>query len=1026
MNNSLFKKILACTGLVVLLSPDVHSQLTTEWARGWDGVQVNGGAWCTGTSNCSGGISTNMPAATAKIPTANAVATDKVGNVYTAGSFKGTTDFDPGTGLVTRTSKLATKDAFVSKLDANGDFKWVRAFGSPNNTNTNGTDEAYAVTVAESGNVYVVGEYFGALHFESQSTPLFTARGSASGTNVYDVFIAKLDSLGNLIWAQTFGGEGTISWGRAVTVDANENVYVGGLFYTTSYYGAGPTSGLPTLTAYATAPGTDAYILKLDKDGNFIWSRNWGSSGQIMQAHSFSIDPAGYLLVSGLFRGNNIEFNTTGSGSSTQLTSDPIASAVPFVAKYTLNGDFVWAKHFQWLNGGIGGYSPFPAKISTDPAGNVFVGGQVCGTYDFDPGTGTYYLGNIGTGSNPGSPFICKLDASGGFLWAKVFGTSNSNVRNIKTDAAGNVVVTGDFTGTGIFDTMQSVPVSFTSNANDIYLSKFHANGSLIWAKQIGSAGVDWPKGLTISEDGYIHIVGEFVGSTDFDPDAASGGVHVLATSATTDYDGFAAKYWDCNSVGAGGTVGPITGPDSICAGTSNTYSIPAIGSALSYTWTLPSGWTGSSTTNSITVTSTGPGTISVRANGECDSITVSLPVIVRTVGTVSAVTGPDSICAGSINTYTVPPVAGALSYTWNLPPGWAGVSNGNSYTAITPGPGAISVRVNGLCDSATSQPFQVVLRTVGTPGAITGPDSVCPGGTHTYSILPVHGAQSYTWELPNGWTGNSATNNITVTSGEPGIISVKAYGVCGDSSSVQTFQVEKEYVNAVTAITGPDSVCPGNTYTYYADPAYNAVSYTWMLPNGWTGASTADTIEVIAGEPGAISVIANGSCDTSAAQTTEVKWLKYGDIIITVDGYTLGTADNTYESWQWYRNDTLLPGATQSTYTVTDNGDYTVVVTRSGCPDTSGIYPVNNVSVSKVNGQQYDIQVYPNPVTNELFINSPVAVNLALCAMDGRELISVKNAVKISVGDLPQGIYLLRLSDHEGKLLKTERVTKR
>ena len=59
---------------------------------------------------------------------------------------------------------------------------------------------------------------------------------------------------------------------------------------------------------------------------------------------------------------------------------------------------------------------------------------------------------------------------------------------------------------------------------------------------------------------------------------------------------------------------GAITGSITVCQGSSQTYSVAAVTGATSYTWTLPSGWTGTSTTNSITATAGSSGTISVTA----------------------------------------------------------------------------------------------------------------------------------------------------------------------------------------------------------------------------------------------------------------------------------------------------------------------------------------------------------------------------------------------------------------------------
>jgi len=237
-------------------------------------------------------------------------------------------------------------------------------------------------------------------------------------------------------------------------------------------------------------------------------------------------------------------------------------------------------------------------------------------------------------------------------------------------------------------------------------------------------------------------------------------------------------------------TPEPINGSTSVCPGISYTYSVPAVSGASTYTWALPSGWTGSSTTSSIQTTAgASGGNITVKANNSCGSsalITLMVSANGTAPPTPGSISGTIAICAGISYTYSILPLNGATSYTWTLPSGWTGSSTTNSIQATAGiSSGDISVKANNSCGS--SSVITLAVSTNGsappTPGTISGNVAICPGSTNTYSVQAVNGATSYTWTLPFGWTGSSLTNSITVTAGTSnGLIIVAANNSCGMS----------------------------------------------------------------------------------------------------------------------------------------------------------------------------------------------------------------------------------------------------
>jgi len=320
---------------------------------------------------------------------------------------------------------------------------------------------------------------------------------------------------------------------------------------------------------------------------------------------------------------------------------------------------------------------------------------------------------------------------------------------------------------------------------------------------------------------------------------------------------------------------GTISGLTSYCQPTSQVYSVTPVAGATSYTWSLPSGWTGSSTTNSITVTQgSNGGTVSVIAINSCGNSTPrTLTVTGNTApGQAGNMTGNSSVCQGSSQTYSVSAVSGATSYTWTLPAGWSGSSTTNSITA-TPGAigGTVSVAASNSCGTSSPRTMTVSVSTLpAQPGSISGGASVCSGTSQTYSVSSVSGATSYTWTLPAGWSGSSTSNSITATTGaNGGTVSVTANNSCG-SGNARTLTVSINATpSAPGAISGNASVCINTSYTYSVSAVAGATSYAWVLPAGWSGNSTSNSITVISGTSGGtISVTASNSCGASQAST--------------------------------------------------------------------------------------------------------------------------------------------------------------
>jgi hypothetical protein len=306
------------------------------------------------------------------------ISVDPVGNVYTTGYFHGTCDFDPGIDSFKLLSSGGTIDAYISKLDASGNFAWAKNIGA------SGDDYGVSVNADSSGNVYITGSFENTVDFNPGPViyHMFSA-GSA------DVFILKMDSLGNFLWSQRFGSyENDLP--ADVTLDADCNIYLCGTFEGTSDFD--PNSGVYNMTSSGSST-IDIFILKLDSLSNFIWAQKMGGvSNEI--PHSIFVDNFNSVYTTGDFPGTS-DFDP---GPSTfNLSSSGYRDI--FISKLDLSGSFLWAKQI-----GGSGYD-YSYSIAVDPFYNVYTTGRFQSIVDFDPGTAAYNLTGI-----PGSSFIHKMN----------------------------------------------------------------------------------------------------------------------------------------------------------------------------------------------------------------------------------------------------------------------------------------------------------------------------------------------------------------------------------------------------------------------------------------------------------------------------------------------------------------------------------------------------------------------------------------------------------------------------------------
>lgn len=191
--------------------------------------------------------------------------------------------------------------------------------------------------------------------------------------------------------------------------------------------------------------------------------------------------------------------------------------------------------------------------------------------------------------------------------------------------------------------------------------------------------------------------------------------------------------------------------------------------------------------------------------------------------------------------------------------------------------------------------------------------------------------------------------------------------------------------------------------------------SYTWSD-------NSTDTM-LDATQQGTYWVTSHMPC-YSRVDTFIVKQSIIVPVQITVNIFRLGTT-GSYKIYQWYKDGLLIPGATDSVYDVTQNARYSIKVTNDlGCTDSTS-YLVTNVSVQDIANAGMNMRIYPNPASSTLHIDAPVNVTAVMTDMQGRVVHEQKNAAKININDLSEGMYIIKVTDTDGRVLRIEKILK-
>ena len=437
---------------------------------------------------------------------ARSIKRDSDSNLYITGYFIGIVDFDPGPGSAFLTSS-GGGDIFIAKYDPSGAHIWSKHIGGL------GNDVSVGLAINNYDELYITGRFQGAVDFDPG--PGIHNHTSAGGE---DVFLAKFNNHGQLLWASSMGGPSNET-GNSIAVSASDMVYLTGKFSATVDFDPGPG------TANLTSSGAeDVFLAKYDGAGIHVWSGRMGGPS-LEEGYALAVDNAEDVIITGHFL-STADFDP-GPGTANLISAGGYDM---FLAKYDRLGNHVWSKRM----GGTAGEEP--RSLILDASGNIHVTGQYYGNGDYDPGPGSSILVNHGASDI----FLCKYDVNGNHLWSLGIGAQNNDYgMSVATDREGNAYMTGYFMGQVDFDAGPDTAYLSSFGLNDVFMAKYDATGNHVWSKHIGGVLNDECLSILVDDRRNIFLAGYFRGTADFDP----GPVSQTLTGSIYVWSSFIAAY---------------------------------------------------------------------------------------------------------------------------------------------------------------------------------------------------------------------------------------------------------------------------------------------------------------------------------------------------------------------------------------------------------------------------------------------------------------------------------------------------
>ena len=832
------------------------------------------------------------------------------------------------------------------------------------------------------------------LHVIEQSSPILSTTGSGAGAG-------STTYVETIPWTAPATGTGTVKLFGVV----NAVNYDGGASAADKWNGASDTvsEAIPT-AATAAITGTDSVcqgdsVVLHDATSGGTWSSSVTSVATVSSTGGVYAVAGGYTTISYTAAGgtSTVTFHVLPHTSLSPISGPTTLCAGSTITLTDTASGGTWSSSASSIasvspSGVVTGMSSGTATITYQVTG---ICGTAFGTHSVTVAAGS----SAGTLSGPAT--VCPggtisiTDAGGatGGTWSSsntAIATVNS-AGSVTAVTAGTVIISYSVSSScGSAVATHTVTVIPATNAGTISGPTFVCTGTTASFSETVGTGT-WSSTstsiATVTAGGVVTAV--------------SPGSDTIKYTVTGSC-GTAVAYKVITVASSAATAGGyLRGPDSVCQG--GTITIVDSAGVAGGTWSSRSTSVATvGATGVVTGVALGTSVISYTiTTGSCGSDTVTRSITV--LSGLPAITGTPSTCVGSVDSLHNA-VSGGLWSSSNTAIAAAAAGFG-TVTGVRAGTVAITYTAPSGCraiDSFTVYPI---------PSPILGATPVCAGNHIAVSDTTSGG----TWSSHNSAIATITSGGIVtgVTASTTTISYTNTHG-CSVTASI--------LVNPVPAfITGNYSLCSTLTDSLFD------------LTPGGTWSSVNPSIATIGSTTGLLTGVSGGTATVSytlptgcaAVHAITVHPLPVPTIALNWGTNTLSTA-NYYTSYKWYKNGVLITGATTSSVAATTNGTYTVYVTDTfGCENMSDPYIIVNLAVNQP-GLSQNISIHPNPASDVVYIESPVAVNAVVTGMEGKVIMQVANATNVDISALPAGVYMMLFYDESGAKLSVEKFVKK